>query len=90
MTGSAAIKEPLERAVKGVLAWQNGQGGWRYQFKQTDSDVSTSGWMIMALKSAKLAGIEVPDEADNATRYLWSVYSNNGGFGYSAPDKLPP
>ena len=90
MTGSPAVKEPLERAVKGVLAWQNDVGAWRYQFKQPGSDVSTSGWLIMALKSAKLAGIEVPEEAfDKATKYLWTMYHPNGGFGYNVPAQRP-
>ena len=90
MTSSVAIKESLERAVKAILAWQNSQGGWRYQFKSADSDVSTSGWMIMALKSARLAGIEVPEEAfDRAASYLWSMYHPSGGFGYSTPAQRP-
>jgi len=40
----------------------------------------------MGMKSAKLAGISVPDEAfEAASKYLWNMANENGGFGYAAP-----
>jgi len=96
MTGSPALRLPLERAVKATIAAQNipgkgnHAGGWRYGLTSKDSDVSVTGWVIMGLKSAKNAGIEVPDEVfTKATQYLWRMYSPQGGFGYSSPATTP-
>ncbi|NTV81447.1 MAG: hypothetical protein HGA24_08505, partial [Candidatus Aminicenantes bacterium] len=35
-------------------------GGWRYKPDNTDSDLSVSGWQILALKAAENAGFTVP------------------------------
>jgi hypothetical protein len=43
--------------------------------------------MIMALKSAKLAGVAVPEDAfQMASDYLWRMYGD-GGFGYQSPGR---
>jgi hypothetical protein len=39
------------------------QGGWRYEPHSRDSDLSLTGWSLMALRSAKLNGAPVPDKA---------------------------
>jgi len=39
------------------------QGGWRYTPASRESDLSVSVWQIMALRSAKNNGLEVPDDA---------------------------
>jgi len=94
MTQSTAVREPLERAVRAITTIQRVQkrqpmfaGGWRYSPTSDDADTSVSGWMIMALKSAKLAGIAVPEESFTmASNYLWEMYGD-GGFGYNSPGK---
>ena len=94
MTQSTAIREPLERAVRAITITQKVKkkdpkfvGGWRYSPTSDDADTSVSGWMIMALKSAKLAGVEVSEESfDLAAQFLWAMYGD-GGFGYSGPGK---
>ena len=62
------------------------KGGWRYQPASHDSDLSVSGWAIMALRSARLNGAPVPDAAiDSAIRYVISMYDRNSKkFGYSS------
>ena len=58
-------------------------GGWRYQPTSTDSDLSVSGWQVMALRAAKSAGCAVPaDHIDRAVAYLKSCSNKGGGFGY--------
>lgn len=60
------LREPLERAVAYILRVQNrDDGGWRYRpyFTGQKSDMSIFGWMLMALKSAENAGVEVPDSS---------------------------
>ncbi|WP_166820287.1 prenyltransferase/squalene oxidase repeat-containing protein [Thalassoroseus pseudoceratinae] len=57
------LRLPLQKAVDYILNQQNDRdGGWRYQKGQT-SDMSIFGWNLMALKSAELAGIEVPSRS---------------------------
>ncbi len=63
MTGDRQLRGPAQQAVNFILASQHPElGGWRY-VPQLESDTSVSGWMLMALKSAQMAGLEVPAEA---------------------------
>jgi hypothetical protein len=64
ITKDAALREPLVRAIQYILDTQNGDGGWRY-FKGNEGDMSMFGWQLMALKSARTAGIAVPASAMN-------------------------
>ena len=87
------INKSLPRALSLILRAQavekseNHQGGWRYHPNSRDSDTSCSGWALMALRSAKLNGAEIPDKAiEVAITYLLKNYSEKGGhFGYSNP-----
>ena len=57
------LKSPTEKAVAFLLEAQNPYLGWRYTPKCGDNDTSVTGWCVMALKSAKLAGIEIPESS---------------------------
>jgi hypothetical protein len=57
------LKTPTEKAVKFLLDAQNPNKGWRYTPRCNDSDTSVTGWCVMALKSAKVGSIEVPESA---------------------------
>jgi hypothetical protein len=49
------------RAVQFIEHWQHNDGGWRYTRMPTEqSDCSVSGWMMLALKTAREAQIQVP------------------------------
>lgn len=62
-TNDRRLRGPLSRAVAYILASQNPtDGGWRY-LKGQRSDMSMFGWQLMALKSAEIAGIPVPQTA---------------------------
>ena len=97
MTQSPVVKEPLERLIKGILEAQKvkktnsiHQGGWHYTPELQTTDTSVSGWIIMGLKSARIAGLPVADDAyQMASKYLWNVYDPAGGFGYNAPGRTP-
>ena len=85
MTKDSRFFEPAKQAVDFCLASQDKrQGGWRYSFKPaTDSDTSVTGWFVMALKSAQMAGIDVPPTVFyDVTRYLDSVDLKDGTYGY--------
>ena len=56
------LRQPLERAINYIVQTQNqADGGWRYVPGQK-SDMSMFGWQLMALKSAEIAGIAIPDD----------------------------
>lgn len=88
------IRDALAAATKVILAAQavdkepRHKGGWRYRPDSTDSDLSCSGWALMALRSAKLNGAAVPDNAiRDAVRYIFVNHDRRvGKFGYQNAD----
>ncbi len=67
MTQDPELREPAQLAVRFICETQHPtRGGWRYdldsQGRSRESDTSVSGWQLMALKSAQMAGLEVPSE----------------------------
>ncbi|MDP6356113.1 MAG: terpene cyclase/mutase family protein [Planctomycetota bacterium] len=91
------IDQVLGKAIRVLLAAQSvtkssrHQGGWRYQPNSKDSDLSLSGWALMALRSAKLNGAQVPDKAiEDAVKYIFKVHDpRNGRFGYQSGASHP-
>ena len=85
------IAEALPKALGLILKAQavkkdeNNQGGWRYHPGSHDSDTSCSGWALMALRSAKLNGAAVPDQAIAAAVSYLSRHQDQkqGSFGYT-------
>jgi Prenyltransferase and squalene oxidase repeat len=87
------LRPKLEKAVAIILKGQrqgNGPeaGGWRYHVQNIDrpppSDMSVTGWQIMALRAAKNLGCDVPAEViDNAVGFIKRCQDKNtGGFCY--------
>jgi hypothetical protein len=64
MTKDNMLREPLARAVQYIVDSQSADGGWRY-YKVKQGDMSMFGWQLMALKSARTAGLAVPQAAMN-------------------------
>jgi prenyltransferase beta subunit len=53
------------------------KGGWRYAPDSRDSDLSVTVWQVMALRSARNAGMDVPKEMiDNAVEYIKRCYQS--------------
>jgi len=61
MTGDQTHAQRARRAVAYAVAAQGPDGGWRYE-PGRDGDMSVTGWYLMALVSARSAGIDVPAE----------------------------
>jgi hypothetical protein len=60
MTQDENLRPVAQKAVNFMVASQDPKrGGWRYR-PESGSDTSVTGWYMMALQSAKLAGLEVP------------------------------
>jgi hypothetical protein len=87
---AADIRAALAKAVDLILKAQGigknreNTGGWRYQPTSPDSDISVSGWQLMALRAAKSTGCAVPSaNIDRAIGYLKEcAVKNGGGFAY--------
>ena len=95
----ARIDAVLPHAVKVIIDAQGQRkshpshlGGWRYTPDASDSDLSCSGWALMALRSARLNGAALPDDAiEKAVLYIkrsqrqsdgaFSYQGNSGNFG---------
>ncbi len=83
------LRDALKRACDLIAATQNAQGGWRYEPKVSEADLSVTVIQLMALRAAKDAGIAVPKETiDGAIAYVKACHnaiaqSKDGGFGYT-------
>ncbi|HTE17654.1 MAG TPA: prenyltransferase/squalene oxidase repeat-containing protein, partial [Armatimonadota bacterium] len=84
MTRRADLRDKLENAVALILRTQNGEGGWRYQPRVADADISVVICQIMALRAAANAGVRVPRETTaRAIDYVKRCANNaDGGFSY--------
>lgn len=81
MTQDERLLQPVRKAVGYTLASQHPKsGGWRYKPAETVCDTSQLGWQLMVLKSAELAGIEIPAQSrQGMQRFLKSVSSGRHG-----------
>ncbi len=89
MTGDVRLLEPARQALRYIEYAQDSYGGgWRYVARQ-QGDTSVSGWMVMALKSGKMCGLEIEsDVIRKARQFLNFVSSESGAFyGYTHPDE---
>jgi hypothetical protein len=84
------VRKKLEKAVQVILQGQRRpgagvhRGGWRYTVGNSDSDLSVTGWQLMALRAAKNLGCDVPpDSIDRAVDYVKRCHDPaTGGFFY--------
>jgi hypothetical protein len=79
----------LATALKAILAAQQVpkaaryEGGWRYQPTSNDSDISLTGWPLMALRSARNNGGNVPKDAiEHGLEFVMRCRAADGGFAY--------
>lgn len=78
MTKDQEYKKPAQLAVDYAVKTQAPEGGWRYT-PGVDSDTSVTGWFVIGLQSAMMAGLEVPSPTlEKITKFLDSVQSENG------------
>jgi hypothetical protein len=77
------VRDALVRAIQLIINSQNDEGGWRYHPVPFDADISVTICQIMALRSARNAGIKVPKETiDRAVEYVRACQNADGGFRY--------
>ena len=90
LTQDPSLRRPAQLATNYIVLSQHHGGGWRYAPEQA-GDLSVTGWQIMALKSAQMAGLDVPAiNLKKAERFLDScVNPNDEGYGYIGPTSTP-
>jgi len=83
MTKDKRFRRPAQRAIDYAVRIQDAKGGWRYT-PGVDSDTSVTGWFVMALQSARMAGLEVPSKVfEKVSRFLDTVTDDGGSrYGY--------
>jgi hypothetical protein len=78
MTGDPLIKPAAARACDFIATSQHPtRGGWRYT-PRSDADLSVSGWMLVALRSGRLAGVEVENRAFDGVKTLLEASAITG------------
>lgn len=78
-----AIREICQQAVDLIVAAQNPEGGWRYQPRPQDADLSVTVMQVVALRAAQNARLRVPQETlDKAVAYVKKCAKSEGGFAY--------
>jgi hypothetical protein len=89
MTHDSHLREPAEKAVKYAVRIQSKEGGWRY-VPMEQADVSVTGWFVIALQSAKMAGMDVPNETfDRISSFLdGTALSDGRQYGYQIDRKM--
>ena len=93
MTGNETLREPAQRAIDYFIRHQSiRSGGWRYlpdRFSD-QSDVSVTGWVVLALKSGEAAGLTVPPETyDRVMRFLDAMMFPSNHYMYRAEEPRP-
>ena len=94
-TRNPAMREKLQRVIQLIITSQSDKGqhrgGWRYQPRPGDSDVSVTVLQVVALRAAKNGGIAVPQQTiDDAVDYVKRCsVGNTGGFAYQAGSGAP-
>ena len=94
---SKRCRQVLENAVHLILKAQNvpksrqHAGGWRYRETDTQSDLSVTGWQLLALRAAKDVGCDVPAESiDRAVAYVRRCRRGRQGFAYMPGGRSSP
>lgn len=79
------LRQRLQQAVECILAGQRqvvghpDHGGWRYRMNGTDSDLSVTGWQLMALRGARNLGCDVPKKRiEDAVAYIERCRDKSG------------
>lgn len=90
MTKNPIVKEVAEKAIRPIIKGQHPNGGWDYNYRQSErDDISYMGWAAQAVKAAHTAELKVPGLENcysNITKGMLIQYDHAyGGFGYCSP-----
>jgi hypothetical protein len=90
MTQDQQYRKPAQLAIDYAIKAQDPTGGgWRYTPRQ-DSDMSVTGWFVIALQSAMMSGLEVPSpQLDSISKFLDAAQHNEGAQYSYKPGQAP-
>ncbi|MDA1052779.1 MAG: terpene cyclase/mutase family protein [Planctomycetota bacterium] len=79
------LRQKLTKAVQLIINTQNDEGGWRYEPRRDEADLSVTVCQVMALRAAHNTGVFVPKATiDRAIAYVERCQNDDGGFAYMA------
>ena len=81
MSKDSEFRRPAQLAVDYAVKIQDELGGWRYE-PGSDSDTSVTGWFVMGLQSARMAGLDVPSEVFEKVSAFLDMVTDDGGSRY--------
>lgn len=87
------LRTIAQKGVDYLVRWQNKKlGGWRYD-EGIGSDLSVTGWVLMALQTARVADLHVPQETFDRISGFLDTVAYDGGAQYvycpEEPQKRP-
>jgi len=91
MTRNVRYKRPAQKGLDFISMARNPYLAWRYEPQGGENDLSMTGWMVMALKSGKYAGLLIdPDAFEGARRFVSKMTDPEFGMaGYDTPGGGP-
>ena len=91
MTRSGIWKATAQNGINFVMKCQNPYKAWRYGERPGDNDVSVSGWMVMALKSAQAGGLDMNENSMKWAHDFCKEMTDEetGRTGYTKPGERP-
>jgi len=89
MTRDEEFREPAQLAIDYLVSIQAREGGWRYA-PGSGSDLSVTGWVVMALQSAKMAGLDVPSETFSRVSEFLDLVARKNGSEYAYMNRDSP
>lgn len=82
-TPTPTFRARVQQAVDVILKSQSLDGGWRYQPRPGESDVSVTVMQVVALKAGQNARLRVPRETlEKALAYIKKCFNPEGAFNY--------
>jgi len=86
ITRDYRLKDAAQNAVNFIKNAQNSGLGWKYEAKSGQNDTSVTGWMVLALKAARVAKLEVEQSLfDGAINWFDRATNTAGKCGYMRP-----
>jgi len=82
MTDDYQYRDMAQKALDYACKIQAPEGGWRYE-PGIDSDMSVTGWFVMALQSARMAGLDVPSPTLHRVSEFLDSVARDGGSRYA-------
>ncbi len=91
MTRDPIVRAAAQRAVNySTRKHQTPYSGWRYDPRR-GADLSVTGWFVMQLKSAQMAGLRVDRAAlQGASQFVDKVSDDRGRCGYTSNRSVSP